>query len=317
MLNIAFISVLSFVVVMLIFAGIFVHLQNRKRSEIIVDKIKGNEQSILEKTTEGTRTTGLRNDLLNFLKKLGTSLRPKEDSELSNMRKNLLQAGYRRRDATLIFFGCKVLVAISLFLAVFAGKLFFLHDLSSVRLVALSVMAALFGLYLPNIWLRIKISERKRKITEGFPDALDLMVVCVEAGMGLDAALARVGEEMRLENEVLYDEFRLLSLELRAGKARSDALRNLAVRTGLDDVSSLITLLIQTDRFGTSIAQALRVHSDGMRTKRHQRAEEIAAKLPVKLVFPLILFIFPSILVVLVGPAAIKIIRNLLPAMGQ
>jgi tight adherence protein C len=151
---------------------------------------------------------------------------------------------------------------------------------------------------------------------EGFPDALDLMVVCVEAGMGLDAAINRVGEEMKLRNAVVSEEFRLMGLELRAGKLRRDALRNLGIRTGLDDVKSLMTLLIQTDKFGTSVAQALRVHSDSMRTKRYQKAEEIAAKLPVKLVFPLILFIFPSLFVVIIGPAVIRIFRVLLPALG-
>ena len=153
-------------------------------------------------------------------------------------------------------------------------------------------------------------------ILEGFPDALDLMVVCVEAGIGLDAAITRVGEEMRFGNEVLSEEFKMLSLELRAGKQRRDALRNLALRTDLEDVSSLVSLLIQTDKFGTSVAQALRVHSDSMRVRRYQRAEELATKLPVKLLFPLILFIFPSFFVTLLGPAVIQIFRVLLPRMA-
>jgi len=162
----------------------------------------------------------------------------------------------------------------------------------------------------------MKIAKREEKILEGFPDALDLMVVCVEAGIGLDAAITRVGEEMKLSNKVLYEEFKLLSLELRAGKQRRDALRNLAMRTDMEDVSSLVTLLIQTDKFGTSIAQALRVHSDSMRTKRYQRAEELATKLPVKMVFPLIVFIFPSIFVTVLGPAIIQIFRILLPRLA-
>ena len=160
------------------------------------------------------------------------------------------------------------------------------------------------------------ISERQRKILEGFPDVLDLMVVCVEAGMGLDAAIFRAGKEIELKNRVISEEFKLLSLELRAGKSRQDALRSLAMRVNLEDVNSLISLLIQTDKFGTSVAQALRVHSEAMRVKRFQMAEEIAAKLPVKLVFPLILFIFPSLFVVLLGPAMINIYRILLPRLG-
>lgn len=151
----------------------------------------------------------------------------------------------------------------------------------------------------------------------GLPDALDLMVVCSEAGVGLDATINRVGEEMRLNNKTLSDEFNLMSLELQAGKPRRDALKDLATRTGLEDVTNLTSMLIQTERFGTSISQALRVHSDSMRVKRSQRAEEIAAKLPVKLLFPLIFFIFPSLFVVILGPAVIRIFRTLLPALGQ
>jgi tight adherence protein C len=150
-------------------------------------------------------------------------------------------------------------------------------------------------------------------MTEGLPEALDMMVVCVEAGMGLDAAINRVGEEIALSNKVVGEEFRLLSLELKVGKQRKDALRSLAMRTDLEDVNSLVTLLIQTERFGTSIGQSLRVHSDSMRVKRQQKAEEIAAKLPVKLLIPLILFIFPSLFVTILGPAVIRIIRILIP----
>jgi len=162
----------------------------------------------------------------------------------------------------------------------------------------------------------MKVNQRKEKILQGLPDALDLMVVCAEAGVGLDASIHRVGEEMKLTNKPLSEEFKLLNLELRAGKQRRDALKNLAMRTDLDDVKSLVTLLVQTERFGTSIAQALRVHSDAMRTQRFQRAEEVAAKLPVKLVFPLILFIFPSLFVTILGPAVIRIYKILLPALG-
>jgi len=161
--------------------------------------------------------------------------------------------------------------------------------------------------------LKWRVDKRKEKILKGFPDALDLMVVCLEVGTSLDAAIYRVGEEMKLGNKVLSEEFKLLSLELRAGKQRRDALRNLALRTDSEDVSTLVSLLIQTDKFGTSVAQALRVHSDSMRTKRYQRAEEVATKLPVKLLFPLILFFFPSLFVILLGPAVIQIIRILLP----
>jgi len=184
------------------------------------------------------------------------------------------------------------------------------------QFILVSAILLVVGFYLPNLFLLVKISGRKEKIQKGLPDALDLMVVCVEAGTGLDAAIQRVGEEMKMTNSVLSDEFRLMGMELRAGKQRQEALRNLAMRTDLDDVRSLTTLLIQTDKFGTSLGQALRVHSDSMRTKRFQRAEEIAGKLPVKLIFPLVLFIFPAMLVVVLGPAAIRVYRVLIPVFG-
>ena len=177
-------------------------------------------------------------------------------------------------------------------------------------------MLALLGFYLPDIYLKLKIRRRKDKIVKGFPDALDLLVVCVEAGMGLDAAINRVAEEIRLSSQVISDEFKILNLELRAGKSRIEALRNLGVRTDVEEVRSFATLLVQTDRFGTSVAQALRVHSDSMRIRRYQKAEELAAKLPVKLMFPLIFFIFPAIFVVVVGPAAIQIYHIYHRALG-
>jgi tight adherence protein C len=155
--------------------------------------------------------------------------------------------------------------------------------------------------------------KRQHRIRLSLADALDLLVVSVEAGLGLDQALQRVGEELAFAHKDLSDELRLLNLELRAGKARPDALRNLADRTGVDDLSSLTAMLIQTDKFGTSVAQSLRVYSDTLRTKRRQRAEEAAAKTGVKMVFPLVFCIFPAIWVVTIGPAAIKFVQVLFP----
>ena len=174
------------------------------------------------------------------------------------------------------------------------------------------VLCALFGFYLPDIWLRQKTDKRKEKVLNALPDALDLLVVCVEAGMGLDSAIYRVAQETKLNHPELSDEFQLINLELRAGKQRKDALKNLALRTNLEEINSLVTLLIQTDQFGTSLADALRVYADSFRTQRYQRAEEKAAKLPVTLLFPLVVFIFPALFVVLLGPAAISIYNALL-----
>ena len=172
--------------------------------------------------------------------------------------------------------------------------------------------AALLGFYAPELWVDMAISRRQQKIQDGFPDALDLMVVCVEAGMGLDQAIKRISDEMQTTHKTISHEFAKMNMEMRAGRSRRDAMRNLADRTGVADVNTLVTLLIQTDKFGTSIAQALRTLSSSMRIKRRQRAEELAMKLPVKLLFPLILFIFPSLFVIIIGPGAIQIYRTLI-----
>jgi tight adherence protein C len=178
------------------------------------------------------------------------------------------------------------------------------------------VGAASAGYFIPMLWLRHAINQRKEKLLDAFPDALDLLVVCVEAGLGLDAAINRVSSEIHFAHRVLAEELNLVSLELRTGLSRAEALKNLSRRIDLEEVSSLVALLVQTDKFGTSIGQSLRVHSDAMRVNRQLRAEELAAKLPVKMLFPLVFFIFPSLFVVVVGPAAIKIARTLLPSLG-
>jgi tight adherence protein C len=173
------------------------------------------------------------------------------------------------------------------------------------------------GYVLPSFILKRLIKRRQERIRLSLADALDLAVVCTEAGLGLDQAIQRVAEELRHAHPELSDEFRLINLEMRAGKPRAEALRNLATRTGVDDVRALVGVLIQTDRFGTSLAQALRVHSDAMRTERRQRAEERAAKTTIKMVPVLVIFIFPSMFIVIIGPALIQLIRNLLPVINQ
>src|SRR5437588_11976220 len=170
-----------------------------------------------------------------------------------------------------------------------------------------------FGFFVPRFVLKRMIRDRQRRITLALPDALDLTVICVEVGLALDQALMRVGEDLRHAHPDLSDEFYLVNLEMRAGKPRAEALRNLVERTGVDDVRALVGTLIQTDRFGTSVAQALRVHSDSLRTERRQRAEEQAAKTTIKMVPPLVLFVLPSIIFVTIGPAIISLIRELGP----
>jgi tight adherence protein C len=255
--------------------------------------------------------------LFKLLGAIGEATKPKNVDEMSHMRRTLVKAGYRSVEAPLIFFGARLLLAIA-FAAGFAVlRTSALPMLAYTHTMFLFVLLAAVGFYAPNLWVRIKTQRRQQKITEGFPDALDLMTVCVEAGLGLDAALNQVADEIAMSNRVLSQELKLVNLELRAGQSRQNALRNLSLRTDLEDVNNFTTLLIQTDNFGTSIGQALRVHSDTMRTKRHHRAEEAAAKLPVKLLFPLIFFIFPSMFVVIMGPAVIRIMRVLLPSMAR
>ena len=241
---------------------------------------------------------------------------PKGGWETSQLRIRFMNAGYRSNIAPALFFLAKTLFTFAL------PGLFALYVIISgtaikpnTLLLAMLGLAAL-GYFLPNIFLERHIAYRKREIFESFPDAMDLIIVCVEAGLGLDAALARVGDEMHMRSPILGEELHLINLELRAGSSRERALRNLALRTGVEDIDTLVAMLVQSDRFGTSVADALRVHADNLRTKRRLRAEEAAAKIAVKLLFPLIFFIFPSMLLVLLGPAFISISRILLPTLS-
>ena len=235
---------------------------------------------------------------------------PEEGWEESPVRIRFINAGWRKTTAPALFYAAKT--GLTLLLPILA---YLLLRHGNHNLFLWLVAAAAAGYYLPDVWLKHCLKVRQREIFETFPDALDLMTVCVEAGLAMDAALARVAQEIGLKSEILAEELQLVTLELRAGSAKDKALRNLALRTGVEDVDSLVTLLIQAERFGTSIAASLRVQSDQLRTKRRQRAEETAAKIALKLLFPLIFFIFPSLMVVLMGPAILQIYRVLLPAM--
>jgi tight adherence protein C len=243
--------------------------------------------------------------VIGMLKRLGEKA-PRSPKEMGNLRLRLVQAGYRRDEAITIFFGIRVAFALGLF-ALFATAILARPNI----LVALGALG--MGYVLPGMVLARMAKRRSHRIRLSLADMLDLLVVSVEAGLGLDQALQRVGQELAVAYPELSDELRLINLELRAGKPRSEALRNLADRTGVDDLSSLVTMLIQTDKFGTSVAQSLRVYSETLRTKRRQRAEEAAAKTGVKMVFPLVTCIFPAIWVITIGPAAIKFITVLFP----
>jgi tight adherence protein C len=227
-------------------------------------------------------------------------------SQSSKTQLLMLRAGYRSSEAVWAMRGVKVLMPVILVALVFFTGLFLLSPL------LIFGAALLLGYLLPDMWLTFRIRARQHRLRLALPDGLDLLVICVEAGLGLDQALARVSQELRFAHPDLTEELQVVNLEMRVGKTRLEALRELSQRTGLDDIKALVAMLIQTDRFGTSVAQALRVHSDELRMKRRQRAEEMAAKTTVKMVPVLVFFIFPALMVVILGPAVIAIMRQFL-----
>jgi len=301
------IPVLVFGATLLLVLGVAWYMSYVKSHRDLLKKIEEEGQAKSAAREDLSLGERIKQLYLGMTKGLGGLAKPKEEERISRAKRLFLQAGLSRfKNVVPVYYGTKVLFLI-LLPAVFAiFKLSLFRSMLPMHFLLIILILALIGFYIPDLWLKIKIANRKDKIIQGFPDALDLLVVCSEAGMGLDAAMNRVGEEMKIRNAPLSEEMKLLSLELRAGKPRRDALRSLAVRTDSEDIQSFTTLLIQTDKFGTSLAQALSVQSDSMRTKRTQRIEEVAAKLPVKLVFPTILFIFPALFLVLMGPALIQ-----------
>jgi len=237
-----------------------------------------------------------------------------EDRSMRNrLRLSLIQAGFRSDQALYNYLAIRVLLPLSLVVVYLVTRFF--YRLTTDIILYIVILAAL-GFLLPKIWLSLAIRARQERIFKGLPDALDLMVVCVEAGLGLDMTFKRVGEEIKMTCKDLSDEFTLTTLEVRAGKSRDEAFKNMALRTNTPEVNNLMTVLTQTSRFGTSLATALRVHADAMRVKRRQIAEETAAKSTVKIIFPLVIFIFPAIFVVIIGPGAIRIVKTLFPVFG-
>jgi tight adherence protein C len=227
--------------------------------------------------------------------------------DVRRLRRRLNMAGHYDENASMVYRVIRLACAISFPLVIFFLLTVILRWPLDLATVGLTVVSLISGLFLPSFALSRMISNRQRRIMRALPDALDLMVVCVEAGLGLNAALQRVGREMELVEKDFSEELAITNREIRAGKPRDEALRNLGDRTGVDDIKSLVAMLVQTDRFGTSIADSLRVFADSMRTKRRQRAEEQVAKAAIKLIFPLLLFIFPALFIVLMGPAIIRI----------
>jgi len=230
---------------------------------------------------------------------------PKSPKEMMKVRRRLARAGYYSMGAAIVYSLSELVLPI-----VFGLTAFFL--LTRPLNYIFGALAAMVGYMLPSLVLGRQVARRTRQIENGLPDALDLLIVCIEAGSSVDQAVMKASEELGLTYPALAYEFQMINTEVRAGKRRLEAFKNFAARTNSDDVRALVAMLIQTDRFGTSVAQALRTYADALRTRRRQRAEEKAAKLGVKLVFPLVFFLFPALYVVLLGPAAIKILRVLI-----
>jgi len=235
-------------------------------------------------------------------------LAPPSAAEAKKLQKQLMQAGYRSPNAPVIFRAIQISVLVSLPGMVALGCAVLARPLDSA--VTWILMAFVAGFFLPRYVLRKKVKGRQQRVRWGLADALDLMVVSIEAGLGLNAAIVKVGEELREVHPDISEEFELTNLEIRVGRDRDEALRNLAERTGVDDLRSLVAMLIQADRFGTSIARAVRVYADSLRTKRRQRAEQAAQKAAVKLLFPLSCFLFPTLFISILGPAALNLIDS-------
>ncbi len=278
-----------------------------------LDELK-NPQLRKQKEAGGGKKSDAMTRVLEKASAASKPLQPKNEFEANKLKAKLASGGFRSESASSVYLGLKFLGLVAGFV-VSGGTMLVLGGWErNTLLVTLSVTGLCF--YLPNIIVTLIVRKRKENIFLGLPDALDLMTVCVEAGLGLDQAMRKVAEEMTATCGVICEEFSLSNFQLQMGRSRSDVLHELGSRTGVDDLRSLAAILIQADKFGSSVAQALRVQSDSMRTRRKQLAEEKAAKTAVKLIFPLVLFIFPGIFVVLVGPAAITIVRDMFPMMS-
>jgi len=241
---------------------------------------------------------------------------PEEGWERSPLRTRFMNAGWRSSAAPALYFASKTLLALGVPLLMVLATAALLDGVNRNAGLFVLLSGASAGYYLPNIVLSRRVARRQREIFENFPDALDLLTVCVEAGLSLERALSKVAGEIHIKSLALAQELQLVLMEMRSGFSKERALRNLALRSGVEDVDTLVAMLIQSERFGTSMGDALRVHSDNLRIKRSLAAEEAAAKIALKLLFPLIFCIFPTLMLVLMGPAVLQIVHVLLPALS-
>lgn len=297
---------IAFVSILLAGYGIMGYLGGTSDSARLKERVSGNTVKRSEEMS--AQMVSLFSGFVGFFSRLGAKLGPKETDKIDKNRIRLIQAGLRTPDSHKLFQGAKGGFAITLAGLFVLVRFLFIPQMPMFALAFGAVFMAVIGLYGPEYWLSKKIAKRQTAVGDELPDALDLLVVCVESGMGLDQAVERVCRELKTNSPTISAELKLLTLELRAGKARTDALRSLSERVGLDDLSSLTSLLIQADAFGISVGRTLRVYSDTMRTKRSQRAEEKAAKMPVLLLLPLVGFILPALFIAIIGPAVIVFI---------
>ncbi len=295
-------EIIAVVVGLLVFIGVFLAAYAASMRVFSVDRVRQRERG----STPSWRS--IPQYFAGLFRPLGEMI-PRSPEEMSRQERRIAQAGIRRPDSAVLFHGIQAAMVPLFFLA------FVLTGHAAHHRFLAAALSLFLGAVLPDLILSRLIASRKERIQLALPDALDLTVVCVEAGLGLDQSLLRVGRELALPHPDLSDELRLTNLEMNMGRSRADSLRNLGRRTEVDDLKALCAVPIQTDRFGTSVGQALRVYAESLRTRRRQRAEEKAAKLGVKMIPPLVLFIFPAVFVVIVGPAVIAIIRELLPMM--
>jgi tight adherence protein C len=293
-------AILAFVAVFVLIGSIGVLMFYREAaldriSQVISPRRK---QKTLAETFQNTGSS-----IGNVVKKF-ENLMPKSEKEISVIKTRMQRAGFRNENAIKVFYGCKVLLPLTL--AVIAA----VSGFASLSPFFVYLVALGGGFLAPDFWLGKRIEKRQKKLTRGLPDVLDLLVICMEAGLSLDQATARSAEELRSSKPEICDELTVVVLEQRAGRARSEAWKNMSDRTGVECLRNLVSMLVQTEQFGTSIAKMLRVHSDTLRVQRVQMVEEMAGKTSVKLVFPLVLFIFPALFLVTLGPAAIVIAES-------
>jgi len=267
---------------------------------------------------EGAHLRDRRHDFKHrqLFERLQRTFEPGREKDRSALRLRLLRAGYMKRSAIVHYYLWRIILAIALPIATVVATTVFVGSISPRVLLLASIVSCVAGYFLPFLFVQGRIAERQQKTREGFPDALDMLLVCVEAGLGLSAAIEKVAREIGRSQPILAEQFGLVGLEMRAGTSRGDALKNMANRLGVDEVNAFVTLLIQSEALGTSIADSLRVYAQEMRTTRLMRAEEQANKLPVKITIPLGLGILPCLIIVIMTPIAIRIVRAVFPALG-